>query len=122
MDVALEAACRAGTDDRPDSECAEGPHVGPVVDAMGRDRMPSAVAGHECHPPAGNIRQEHAVGRGAVWRVDLDLADVLEQRVEARPTEDPDLRAVRAIRHVRHRSVSSWGFFVDSTAGGRTGA
>src|SRR5439155_11069362 len=87
MDVALEAACRAWTDDRPDSECAEGPHVGPVVDAMGRDRMPSAVAGHGTHPPAGYIRQAHAVGSGAVWRVELELGDVLDQRVDARLTE-----------------------------------
>ena len=42
-----------------------------------------------------DVGQEQAVRRRAVRRVDLDLADVVEERVEARTAEHPDLRLAR---------------------------
>ena len=51
--------------------------------------------GQERHPPARDGGQEHAVGRRSVGRVDLRLADVVEQRVEPRSAEDADLREIR---------------------------
>ena len=57
--------------------------------------MAPPVARQERHLPASDRREEEAVGRRPVRRVDLDLAHVLEQRVEPRPTEDADLCLLR---------------------------
>src|SRR6185437_1026916 len=43
------------------------------------------------------------VGRRAVGRVDLDLADVVEERVETGAAEDADLRAIH--RSIWHRRI-----------------
>ena len=57
--------------------------------------------------------RKNAVGRRSVRRVDLDLADVVEQRVEARAAEHADLRLVRqrssSILAVCRRSVPAVG-------------
>ena len=68
---------------------------------VGRDRVPPAVPRQERHAPPGDVGQEDRIRRRAIRRVDLDLADVVEERVEARPPEDPDLRRVSA--HARLR-------------------
>ncbi len=51
-----------------------------------------------------DLGQEDRIRRRPVRRVDLDLAHVLEQRVEARPAEHPDLRG---FGHASPPSLSS---------------
>src|SRR3972149_6526776 len=46
-----------------------------------------AGAGKEGPPPAGHAGEEERVRRRAVGRVHLDLANVIEERVEARAAE-----------------------------------
>src|SRR5205814_6803100 len=66
-----------------------------VVDRVRRDRMAPPVPGQERDPAVRHGGEEERVRRGAVRSVDLDLADVVEERVEARTTEDADLGLVR---------------------------
>src|SRR5439155_1946743 len=91
---ALETARGARADHGPYAQRAERPDVGAVVDAVRRNRVASAVARHERHLAPGHLGQEDAVGRRPVGRIDLDLAYVVEQRIEARPAEDADLRPI----------------------------
>jgi hypothetical protein len=49
-----------------------------------------AVPGNERHRPALDRPHRDRGGRFSKRRVDLDFTDVLEERIEARPPEDPD--------------------------------
>ena len=95
LDRELERARGARRDDRLDPERAHRPDVGAVVDLVRRDRVAPAVARQERDRPAGDLGEEERIRRRAVRRVDLDLAHVVEERVEARTSEDPDLRRVQ---------------------------
>ena len=99
LDRELERACRARRDDRLDAQRAQRPDVGPVVDLVRRDRVAPAMTWQERDVPAGDLREEDRVRWRAIGRVDLDLAHVVEERVEARTSDDPDLRRVRAVSH-----------------------
>ena len=94
LDVTLERAGGARRDHRLHAERAHRPDVGAVVDQVGRDRVAPAVARQERDAATADRGQEERVGRRAVRRVDLDLADVVEQRVEPRTAEHADLRLV----------------------------
>jgi len=54
------------------------------------------VAGEEGDAPALHLPDRDRRGRAPVRRVDLDGLDVREERVEARPAEDPDVGASQA--------------------------
>jgi hypothetical protein len=56
--------------------------------------MLHAVTRDERHPPVTDRPHRDRSGRLAVRRVDLDLADVLEERVEAGAAEDADANGV----------------------------
>ena len=99
LDVRLERAGRARRDDGLHAERAHRPDIGPVVDPVRRDRVAPTVARQEGDPAAGDVGQEERVRRRAVGRIDLDLAHVLEQRVEARAAEHADLRSCRVVGH-----------------------
>ena len=60
---------------------------------MRRQAVVAAVAGHERHPLAADVADHEAVGGGAVRRVHRHLLGVVEERVEPRPSEHPDLGA-----------------------------
>ena len=94
LDLELERSGGARRDDGLDAERAHRPDVRPVVDLVRRDRVAPAVARQERDAALADRSQEERVGRRAVRRVDLDLADVVEQRVEARTAEHADLRQV----------------------------
>ena len=55
--------------------------------------MVDAVAGQERHPAVVERADVHGGGRRAVRGLDLVLGDVVEEGVEARPSEDADLGA-----------------------------
>jgi len=96
LDVELERARGARRDDGFDPERAHRPDVGPVVDPVRRDRVSPPVAGQEGHPPTGHLGEEERVGRRTVRGVHLDLAYIVEERVEAGAAEHADLRCIRA--------------------------
>jgi hypothetical protein len=51
------------------------------------------VAGEERHPPAADLADGDRCRRRTERRVDHDLFDVVEQRVQARAAVDPDVGA-----------------------------
>jgi hypothetical protein len=61
-------------------------------------RVAAAVARQECDLPAADVGQEQRVRWGAIWGIDLDLAHVVEERVEARAAEDADLGRIRHMK------------------------
>src|SRR4030095_16590975 len=66
------------------------PDVGPVVDAVGRQRVIVAVARHERHPGSLYLAHPDAGGRRPVGGVDGQLLYLVEEAVEARTPEDSD--------------------------------
>jgi len=58
---------------------------------VGWELVVGAVAGEEGDGPPVDLTHVHGVGGGAPGRVHLDPLDVVEQRVEARSPEHPDL-------------------------------
>jgi hypothetical protein len=55
-----------------------------------------AVSGQEGHPPSADLADGERGGGLPVRRIDIDAFDVLEEGVEARAPEDPDLGGGRA--------------------------
>ena len=103
LDADLQRSRGTRRDDRLHAQRAHGPDVGPVVDPVRRDRVAPAVTRQERDFPAAHVGEEDRIRRRAVRRIDLDLAYVVEERVEARAPEHSDLRGVR---HDRLRLVS----------------
>src|ERR1019366_6154253 len=94
LDRPLERARRTRADHGLDPQRLHPPHVRPVIDPVWRQGMASTVARQECDRTTGDIGQEVTVGRRAVRGVDLHLSNVVEERIEARASEDADLRPV----------------------------
>ena len=90
LDVRLEAAGRARPHHAFHPELLEGPQVGPVRDLVRRELVLHPVAWDEGDRPA----LDRADGDGRRWlaprRIDLDFADVVEERIEAGAAEHPD--------------------------------
>ena len=82
---------RTGADDAPHPEFPHGPEVRPVRHAVRRQLVPRAVTRQERHARATDVADGDSRRRSAVWGVELDLLDVIEQPVEAGTAEDADL-------------------------------
>src|SRR5829696_8458392 len=90
LEVAGERARRAWADDPAHSRLAHRPDVGAERDAVGRELVGPAMPGNERHALAADVSDSNR-GRGLpVRRVDLELLNVIEERVEPGPAEDPD--------------------------------
>jgi hypothetical protein len=50
---------------------------------MWRKRVVSTVSGQECHFSTGYGCQEDSVARRAVWRVNFDFLNILQEAVKA---------------------------------------
>jgi hypothetical protein len=111
-DVGPERADRAGSDDGPDTERRQRPDVGAERNAVGDVLVTPAVSGQERHPPTGDRTDGDRAGRTAVGRGDRHLDRVVEELVEARSADDPDLGAVftgDVADRDQHRSIASGG-------------
>src|SRR5690606_8147737 len=64
------------------------PGVGPVGNPVGRVLVVATVPGQEGHAATGDLADGDRRGRRTVGGVDLDLLDLVEQRVEARAPVD----------------------------------
>ena len=73
------------------AELLHAPDVGAVVDLAGQDAVPARVARQEGDRHAADLAEEVRVARRAERGVDLHLAGVLEQLVEARPSDHAHL-------------------------------
>ena len=96
MDVGLQRADRAGRQQGADTQLLHRPDVGPVGDGVGCQLVVAAVAGQEGDPPARHRPDRDRRRRGAVRGVELDRLDVVEEGVEARAAEHPDLGGAHA--------------------------
>jgi hypothetical protein len=91
VQLLLQRAGRVWADDPAHAELLQRPHVRAVVDLRGRQLVLASVARQERDAPAAEVADRHGRGRLPVRRVDLDLLDVVEERVEAGAAEDADL-------------------------------
>ena len=91
-EIGLQRTRGAGPDDPPHAHLAHRPDVRAVGDLRRRQLVASAVPRQERDPAAADLADRERRRRLAERRVDLDLLDVLEERVEARASEDSDLR------------------------------
>ena len=108
----------ARADDAAHAELAQRPHVGAVRDAVRRQLVVAAVARQERDAHAAHVADARCESDGgAVRRVDGDLLDVVEERVEPRAAEDADVaRAATQIVAARrpdlgprrHRAPGGW--------------
>ena len=90
LHAGLERADRARPEDPLHPELLHRPEVGPVVDHVRGELVLHAVAGKEGHPSPLHRPDGDRPGRLAVRRVDLEVLDVVEERIEPRATEDSD--------------------------------
>src|SRR5579872_4931774 len=88
--VGLEAARRAGADEITYAERFEGPDVGAIVDSVRGDRMMAAVPRYKSDIPVAEVRDKETVAGRPIGCVDLYLAHVVEQAVEAAATDYAD--------------------------------
>jgi hypothetical protein len=65
------------------------------------------VAGQERHPPAADLADRERCRRCAVGRVDRDLFDIVEQGVQARSADDPDVGPAVAPQRCAHADFAS---------------
>jgi hypothetical protein len=86
------------------AELPHRPHVGPVGDGGGDELVLVPVSGEEGDPASGHGADGDRRGGSAVGRVHIDFRDVVEELVEPRSAEDPDLGGCRC--GVGH--VSGW--------------
>ena len=91
-DVGTKTADGAGGEDLADSQRAQRPEVGPVVDPVRRELMPDPVPGQERHPPTRHDAERDRCGRRAVRCLDPDQLRILEERVEATPADHGNVR------------------------------
>ena len=109
-DVGTKTADGAGGEDLADSQRAQRPEVGPVVDPVRRELVPGPVPRQERHPPPRDDAERDRRGGIAVRRLDPDRLRILEERVEATPADHGNVRTVRIARCAGHAaSLSSAG-------------
>src|SRR5207248_2557168 len=89
--VPLQAAGRARAEQPTDADRPHRPDVGAVVHRVRGVLVTTAVPGHKGHAPALDLADVEHVARRPVGRLDAVLLGVLEQAIETRPPEDPDL-------------------------------
>ena len=90
-------------EDPPDAELAHRPDVRAVRDRVRRELVPAAVPRAERDVPACDLADDERRRRLPVRRVDLELLDPVEERVEARAAEDADLRLHARVHFRRFR-------------------
>ena len=91
LELGLERARGVRADDPADAELPHRPDVRPVRDRVRRQLVLAAVAREERDALAADLADRERRRRLPVRRLDLDLLDVLEERVEAGAAEDADL-------------------------------
>src|SRR5205823_4651097 len=91
LEVGAERTRCARAEDAPHAELSHRPHVRAVRDPVGRKLVARAVAGKEGDSRTADNAHDWLCRRLAVGRLDLDLLDVLEERVESRTPEDANL-------------------------------
>src|SRR5262249_45304377 len=97
LELRAKRAGGARADQATDAELPHRPDVRAVRHLRRRQLVLPAVAREEGHALSAELADDERRRRFAVRRLDLDLLDVVEERVEARAAEDPDLR----LRHAR---------------------
>lgn len=91
MDVGAKGARRAGRHDAFDAGLTHRPEVGPEVDDVGRELVVAAVTGKERDRAAADVADGEGRAGRTVGGVDNDLFDVVEEVVDPRTSEDPDV-------------------------------
>src|ERR671936_2381647 len=91
-------------DDPPNAELLHRPDVCPVRNLVRRELVPGPVAREERDPLAADLADGERRRRLAERRLDLDLLDVLEERVEPRAPED----AYVSRGHLVTLAATSW--------------
>ncbi len=86
-----EAARCARADHPAHPQLPHRPQVRAVGDRVRRQAGGDVRGGHKGDPLAADVTDHEAVGGRPVRRVDRDLLGVVEERVEPRPSEHPDL-------------------------------
>ena len=94
-DVGTKTADGAGGEDLANSQRAQRPEVGPVVDPVRRELMPGPVPRQERHPPPRDDAERDRRGGIAVRRLDPDRLRILEERVEATPADHGNVGSIR---------------------------
>jgi hypothetical protein len=94
MQVGLQRADRARSDDRAHPDRRERPDVGPVRHPVRGVLVVATVTGHERDPTPGDDADPHRRSGWTVRRGDLDVATTVDEVVEARSADDPDVREV----------------------------
>src|SRR3954447_5673185 len=90
MQVGLQGAAGAGTDDPPHARLAHRPDVGAEVDLVRRELVLVAVARHEGNLLAVDLPHADRRRRRAVRGLEAHLLNLVEELVEARAAEDAD--------------------------------
>src|SRR6266550_5642699 len=103
LQVGLERAGGVRADDPPYAQLAHRPNVGAVRDPVRRQLVLAPVPRQECDAGAADLADHERRRRLAVRRVELDLLDLVQERVEARAAEDPDRRLRHAAAKVTSR-------------------
>jgi hypothetical protein len=96
LDVGPERSDSARPEDALHARFLHRPQVRSVVDAVRRELVLAAVPRDERYGPPRHITDQERRRRGAVRRLDLDLSNVIEERVEAGSPEDADLGRAQA--------------------------
>src|ERR1041385_4004684 len=104
----LQRPRRVRADDPPHAELLHRPDVRAVRDLVRRQLVLWPVARQERDPLAADLADHERPGRLPVRGVELDLLDVLEERVEAGAPEDPDLGRHAARETNGRRSAAPW--------------
>src|SRR5215208_4235092 len=90
LQLRLQRTAGGRAHDAPDPHLLHRPDVGPVVDAVRRQRVLVAVAGHERHLGALDAADADRCRRRPVWRGHRNLGHVVQESVEAGASEDSD--------------------------------
>ena len=85
----------AGGEHLSNTDRAQGPEVGAVVDSVWGEAMALPVPGEEGHTPTFDLADQQVVAGLTERGADGDALGVSEERVEPRAADDADLRASR---------------------------
>ena len=84
-----------------DTQRAQRPEVGAVVDAVWREAVVGAVPRDERHLAAGDHADDRGFARRSERRTDLHAARIRQERVEAGTTEHTDISHTSDAKRVR---------------------